>query len=37
MPVMSSNSVRNDNGWGTNAEFWLYRVNKTTFTVQAIP
>jgi hypothetical protein len=29
--------VHRRDGWGTNAGSWLYRVNKTTFTVQAVP
>lgn len=29
--------VHRRNGWGINAGSWLYQVNKTTFTVQAIP
>ncbi len=29
--------VHRRDGWGTNAQSWLYKVNKTTFTVQAIP
>lgn len=29
--------VHRRDGWGTNAGSRLYRVNKTTFTVQAIP
>lgn len=29
--------VHRRDGWGTNAKSWLFKVNKTTFTVQAIP
>lgn len=29
--------VHRRDGWGSSAGSWLYRVNKTTFTVQAIP
>jgi hypothetical protein len=29
--------VHRRDGWGANAGSWLYRINKTTFTVQAMP